>query len=182
MRCLSRYSSASISHQPPAVAKDDSIGSVVAVKQQPSESEESTIYTKSSVLTDWFRRTQERRPLLSLSSSQQEKPLVNSEHEADTAPQTEAHASTACALAKSLSQNMRSQTSDQQDSAHTPLQNLPSRAHQSDDQQAYHVKRHGCPRPCMQIVRRSALRWQVHWHGFIWPHKQELAIDLDRHY
>ena len=159
LQCLCRYSSASISHCPPAVAQPDSICSAVAIKQQPSESERSTIFTKSSSPTSWFRKLQKLWPLFSLSSQQQKDPPVNSEHAADTAPQAKAHTSTACALAKSLSQTMHSQTSEQQDSAHTPLQNLPSRAYQSVDQQAYHVKQHGCPRPCMQIVRRSALRW-----------------------
>ena len=182
LQCLCRYSSASISLQPPAVAKPDGICSVVPIKQQPSGPERITTFIKSSLPTNWFRKLQKLWPLFSLSSQQQEDPLVNSEHAADTAPQTEAHTSTTCAVTKSLSHAMHSQTSEQQESAHKPLQNLRSTAYQAGNQQLYYAKRHGWPQPCMQIIRRSALRWQIHWHGFIWPHKKELAIDLDRHY
>jgi hypothetical protein len=40
------------------------------------------------------------------------------------------------------------------------------------------VKSQGCPWPCMNVTRRSALRWQIDWHGLDWPTKQEAKLEL----
>lgn len=36
----------------------------------------------------------------------------------------------------------------------------------------------GCPWPSMKVSRRSALRWQVDWHGLVWPAMQQVALEL----
>ena len=36
----------------------------------------------------------------------------------------------------------------------------------------------GCPWPSMEVSRRSALRWQVDWHGLVWPAMQQVALEL----
>ena len=40
------------------------------------------------------------------------------------------------------------------------------------------VKLLGCPWPCMNVTRRSALRWQIDWHGLDWPARQEAKLEL----
>ena len=40
------------------------------------------------------------------------------------------------------------------------------------------VKLLGCPWPCMNVTRRSALRWQIDWHGLDWPTRQEAKLEL----
>ena len=40
------------------------------------------------------------------------------------------------------------------------------------------VKILGCPWPCMNVTRRSALRWQIDWHGLDWPIRQEAELEL----
>ena len=40
------------------------------------------------------------------------------------------------------------------------------------------VKLQGCPWPCMNVTRRSALRWQIDWHGLDWPARQEAKLEL----
>ena len=40
------------------------------------------------------------------------------------------------------------------------------------------VKLLGCPWPCMNVTRPSALRWQIDWHGLDWPARQEAKLEL----
>lgn len=40
------------------------------------------------------------------------------------------------------------------------------------------VQRQGCPWPCMNVTRRSALRWKIDWHGLQWPPKQQAALEV----
>lgn len=40
------------------------------------------------------------------------------------------------------------------------------------------VQRQGCPWPCMNVTRRSALRWKIDWHGLQWPPKQQAAQEV----
>jgi len=41
-----------------------------------------------------------------------------------------------------------------------------------------HAQLIGCPWPCMNVARRSALRWQIDWHGLVWPLRQQAALEL----
>ena len=51
------------------------------------------------------------------------------------------------------------------------------------DQISHQAKLQGLPWPMMCCTRRSALRWQVDWHGLQWPTKQDsLELQLDRYY
>lgn len=54
------------------------------------------------------------------------------------------------------------------------------------DQISHQAKLQGLPWPTMCCTRRSALRWQVEWHGLQWrqwPAKQDsLELQLDRCY
>lgn len=51
------------------------------------------------------------------------------------------------------------------------------------DQISHQAKLQGLPWPMMCCTRRSALRWQVEWHGLQWPAKHDsLELQLDRHY
>ena len=51
------------------------------------------------------------------------------------------------------------------------------------DQISHQAKLQGVPWPMMCCTRRSALRWQVDWHGLQWPAKQDsLELQLDRYY
>lgn len=52
------------------------------------------------------------------------------------------------------------------------------------DQISHEAKLQGLPWPMMCCTRRSALRWQVEWHGLQWPERKmdSVELQLDRYY
>lgn len=43
------------------------------------------------------------------------------------------------------------------------------------------VNKQGLPWPCIDVHRRSTLRFHAHWHGLRWPKTKELSLDLSHH-
>ena len=70
-------------------------------------------------------------------------------------------------------------------SSHTSMHDRSSLGHQAQqsvhavaDQISQRAKAQSLPWPKMCLTRRSALRWQVEWHGFTWPVKQHAALEV----
>lgn len=139
---------------------------------------------RMTLLTEWFSQLQKHMPNFALSKqclrNQGANATAQRSH-VNAAAATAAHV-TADAIFPS-SQALQQCKESQPESWHdTYGHGLTSKAYQVLDQWPSAVKQMGCPWPCMQIDRRSAVRWHVRWHGFIWPIEKELSLNLDSHY
>lgn len=181
---LCRLDHAHVSCHIPNEAHEGNTSPATAAMQQPHASVHSALSAKATMLFAWYNQFQEhlfgRGKITELKKDLLAKPhsALDPAQRGNTVTAEAAHPSAKDATSATPALHWREY--EQQDSAQSMQQSTMNRAQQADLWPQYQLQ--GYPWPCMQIARRSALRWHVKWHGFVWPQKKELLVNLDYHY
>lgn len=180
--CLCRFSSASIPCYDSATAANSAV-SPDCITHQPCKSSESCTPSELTALWKWFNQLYEFVPRFAVSSLDKEKLQVKVvKQTAGCAQQRHKDEAAIIHITAVKLPSLHQHEADQQLRVQSACPRLTSPLQQPIKQGLTALQQQGCPWPCMQITRRSALRWHVSWHGLLWPADKELPLNLDSHY